>query len=79
MAQAGFSPNPPYTKVTLGYPPRPTLGKYTVTEEQVENWALAGEYDKLLPFYPRLDSPDWKNKQLKFVVPPYPYIPLSSS
>ncbi len=80
ISQTGITPNPPYTKVTLGYPARPQISEYSLTETEIQEWAFADDYDNdKLPFYPPQDSPEWKNKQLKYVVSPYPYIPLSCS
>ena len=85
IPQTGKDPKPPYTKVTIGYPPRPN--EYNLTQEQILEWFQAGEYfeGSRYPFYPRKytsyeteTSDKWQNKELEFVVPPYPYIPLST-
>lgn len=78
LSQAGETPKPPYTMVTFSYPPRPT--QFNVTQKQIKEWATAPQYDgedNDYPFYPIKDSSDWENQQLKFIAPPYPYIPLS--
>ncbi|NEO42073.1 MAG: hypothetical protein F6J90_39440 [Moorea sp. SIOASIH] len=78
LSQAGERPKPPYTKVTLGYPPRPS--EFSVTQEHIKTWVTAPEkFDdsNQYPFYPDPETTDWNNKQLQFVVPPYPYLPLS--
>ncbi len=70
-------PQPPYTKVTLGYPPRPD--EFSCGQDKIEKWATAQDDDEGLGFYPEEGSADWNNQQLKRVEPPYPYLPLSSS
>lgn len=78
ISQAGERPKPPYTKVTLAYPPRPD--EFSLGQDQIQEWVTAEEdfKDSKYPFYPEEDTQDWNNQQLKFVVPPYPYIPLST-
>ncbi|MGK7894328.1 MAG: hypothetical protein AB4372_12080 [Xenococcus sp. (in: cyanobacteria)] len=85
IPQTGKDPKPPYTKVTIGYPPRPN--EYNLTQEQIREWCQAGEdfEGSKYPFYPRKytsyeteTSEKWQNKELEFVVPPHPYIPLST-
>ena len=78
ISQAGERPTPPYTKVTLSYPPRPN--EFSLEQDKIQEWVTAEEdfKDSKYPFYPEEDTPDWHNHQLKFVVPPYPYIPLST-
>lgn len=87
ISQASKHPNPPFTKVILGYPPIPN--ESAVSQAQISNWVTAkdgfeqeeqakkpaavGRY----PFYPQKDTDEWRNLQLKFIVPPYPYLPLS--
>ncbi|MGK7942403.1 MAG: hypothetical protein AB4062_20035 [Crocosphaera sp.] len=79
ISQAGNSPKPPYTEVTMGYPPKPN--SFSLKDNQIENWVKATEHfedeNNDYPFYPKTDSPKWDNKQLEYVNPPYPYIPLS--
>ncbi|GBF81827.1 hypothetical protein [Aphanothece sacrum] len=77
ISQAGLSPKPPYTKVTMGYPPKPN--EFSLKEEHIKEWVTAKEHYECggYPFYPEKDSENWKNKQLDHVVAPYPYIPLS--
>lgn len=78
LSQSGEKPKPPYTKVTLCYPPRPS--EFNLTQKQIQDWVTAAEEssdNNLFPFYPMTDSTEWKEHELNFVVPPYPYIPLS--
>lgn len=80
LSQAGGQQKPPFTKVTLGYPPRPN--QFSLKQENIKKWVTADENysdDNPYPFYPEENSSDWKNQQLQFVQPPYPYLPLSSS
>lgn len=77
LSQSGRKPNPPFTSVTLGYPPRPDTSKFNVTAEQIKNWAFADDKAGDFPFYPERDTKEWENKQLQYIVPPYPYLPLS--
>ena len=90
ISQSGGHPNPPFTKVVLAYPPRPH--DFSLSQEQIRRWVEAkdewvedGEENQY-PFYPKQyededvteqETKDWQNKQLKFIVPPYPYLPLS--
>lgn len=94
ISHAGGTPTPPYTHVTLGIPPKPnefSLGKKQIEEwvtakdydkkdydEKDNDEQDNDEQDNQYPFYPPKDSDDWKTQQLKFVVPPFPYIPLST-
>ena len=62
--QAVRDQKPPYFTMVLPYPPRPALGEFTVTLDQIQNWVnspLQEDNDGLIqnPF------------------PPYPYIPMS--
>lgn len=77
LSQAGLSPKPPYTRVTMGYPPKPN--EFNLGENQIKNWVTAKEYfeDSDYPFYPEKATTSWQNKQLEYVIAPYPYIPLS--
>lgn len=78
LSQSGVVPKPPYAKMVLGYPPRPD--EFNLGQDQIEKWATAKEFsscDNEYPFYPQKGTAEWKNQQLKFVIPPYPYIPLS--
>jgi hypothetical protein len=85
LSKAGYLAKPPYTKVTLGYPPRPS--KFNLTQENIKSWAEAHEtaededlkINNGLPFYPKINSTEWTEKKLKFVAAPYPYIPLSTT
>lgn len=80
LSQATAQQNPPFTKVTLGYPPRPN--QFSLGQEQIEEWVTAQEYSgdsNKYPFYPKEGSYDWENQKLQIVAPPYPYIPLSTT
>ncbi|MEA5565498.1 hypothetical protein [Anabaena sp. UHCC 0399] len=93
LSQAGYPARPPYTKVTLGYPSRPS--EFSLTQENIQRWAEAHEtaqdehrkFQIKLPFYPeryedkeqKIETEDWQQKKLKFVAAPYPYIPLSTT
>lgn len=78
IPQTGKDPKPPYTKVTLGYPPRPD--KHSLKQKQIREWFQAPEdfENSKYPFYPQQATDEWENKELEFVVPPSPYIPLST-
>ena len=83
----------PNTRVTLGLPAKPN--DQSLKCENIIKWVYAKEEDgeqnaisvagapeggkTEFPFYPEKGSPEWKNKQLKNVFPPYPYIILSCS
>lgn len=78
LAQPGLNRTPPYFDVTLAYPPRPDGNQ--VTDANLEKWGYAKEKeedyadgDTKLYFYPE----DEKSVDLGYVVPPYPYIPMS--
>lgn len=77
VSQAGAKPKPPFTKVTLGYPPKPD--EFNLTQVQIGKWVNAREHSDQseYPFYPDKHSSEWDNSELKYIVPPYPYIPLS--
>jgi len=89
ISQAGIAPNPPYTQVTMGYPPKPSA--FNITDQQIKDWANAKdqyedyqdedyENNKSFPFYPQKDTaPDseWMNKKIQYISPPCPYVPLS--
>ena len=87
LSQAGETPQYPYNRAILGYPPRPN--KFNLTQEQILDWATAEdliddskrtkEQKYRYPFYPDKNSQEWNHKKLKYVDPPFPYIPLSSS
>lgn len=63
-AQAVMSQTPPYFTMTLPYPPRPALGEFTVTYDQIEEWATS--------------TIEEENGVIKNPFPSYPYIPCSS-
>ncbi len=88
VSQAGMNPQPPYHKMIIGYPVKPyeCTDKDSKYSKVLQAWATApddsgsGKY----PFYPpeqhssKTEPPtDWENKKLKFVLPPYPYIPVT--
>jgi hypothetical protein len=77
ISQSGLNPNPPFTQVTLGYPARPS--EFNVTQTQIQEWALASDSEGSLPFYPPTGTPEWEQTKIKYIVPPYPYLPLSCS
>ena len=77
LSKAGVKPKPPYTKVTLGYPPRPD--EFALGQDKIQKWVTSGEYKNKFAFYPQKNTPEWDNQQLNCVQPPYPYMPLSSS
>ncbi|HAG82260.1 MAG TPA: hypothetical protein DCL61_14100 [Cyanobacteria bacterium UBA12227] len=77
ISQSGRKPNPPFSSVTLGYPPRPEPNRFNVTSEQMSKWAFAKDSGEDFPFYPEKDSKEWNEAKLKYIVPPYPYLPLS--
>lgn len=72
----GGKPKFPVNQATIPYPPRPS--EFNLSQDEIKKWATATDKGGLLPFYPEKDSDDWKNKKLKFVYPPVPYIPLTS-
>jgi hypothetical protein len=81
LQKPGLSSVPPYLLWTFPYPPRPKIDESTeLTYEMIESWAYAPDEEQpdqnpnncqSLPFY----SPDYN--KVKYVVPPYPYMPLS--
>ncbi|MDJ0675431.1 MAG: hypothetical protein QNJ36_08650 [Calothrix sp. MO_167.B42] len=80
LSQAAVQQKPPFTKVTLGYPPRPD--QFSLKQDNIKTWVNATEYyssDNKYSFYPEKDSDDWKNQKLNVVAPPYPYMPLTTS
>lgn len=72
---------PPAQEITVPYPPRPDLkGGFNLSEQQLEEWASAklgkpGTDESPWPFYP---GPSDDDDTVKFHVPPFPYLPLSS-
>ncbi len=80
LSQSGATPKPPYAKMLLGYPPRPD--EFSLGQDKIRKWATAQEFsscDNEYPFYPQKDGAEWNNQQLKFVVSPHPYIPVTCS
>jgi hypothetical protein len=63
--QANPNQKPPYFTVVLPYPPRPALNEFTVTLDQIQEWA---------------NSPLEEDEHglIKNPYPPYPYIPTTS-
>ncbi|MUG97830.1 hypothetical protein F7734_38185 [Scytonema sp. UIC 10036] len=82
IAQPGINQNPPYTEVTLGYPPKPP--EFNLTQEDIQRWVrakempLTGEEDSEFPFYPPKENGKFVSDQIRFVAPPFPYLPLST-
>ncbi|MDZ8260742.1 hypothetical protein [Nostoc sp. ChiQUE01b] len=82
IAQPGINQNPPYTEVTLGYPPRPP--EFNLTQEDIQRWVrakempLTGEENSEFPFYPPKENGKFVSDQIRFVAPPFPYLPLST-
>jgi phage pi2 protein 07 len=77
IAQPGRKQNPPYTKVTLGYPPRPP--EFNLTQEDIQKWVNADDKDGEFPFYPRKrGNGEFENDKIDYVAPPFPYLPLST-
>lgn len=84
LAQPGVNARPPYYEVTLGYPPRPPLDEFTtLTESKIGAWVSASDEDNgdtPFPFYPRKnDDGEYETDTVRYVIPPYPYIPMSCS
>lgn len=78
ISQSGGTPKPPFTKVTLSYPPRPN--EFSLKQKDINKWVRAKEeYEEgnEYPFYPQPCTPAWRQKELNFIVPPHPYLPLS--
>jgi len=78
VSQAGQTPVAPFTSVVLGYPAKPN--QFSLTDDNIKHWVNSNEYDSgenKYPFYPDKESQEWKDKDLKYIVPPYPYMPLS--
>ncbi len=64
--QAHPNQEPPYFTVVLPYPPRPALNEFTVTLDQIKEWANSP-----------LEKED-EHGLIKNPYPPYPYIPTTS-
>jgi hypothetical protein len=83
VSQSGLNEKPPYYEVTLGYPPRPSLHECTtLTEEKIATWVNASEDygTSNFPFYPaKNDQGQYESDKIRYMVPPYPYLPLSCS
>jgi hypothetical protein len=82
VAQPGVNAKPPYYEVTLGYPPRPSVGEFTsLTEEKIATWVNAPEEygNSPFPFYPPKNNGKYESDNVSYVIPPYPYIPMSCS
>ncbi len=79
ISAATGNPQPPYTRVTLGYPPQPYEFSSPEGQGKIEKWATLEDDDKEFGFYPDPSTDDWDNQQINCVEPPYPYLPLSCS
>lgn len=84
LAQPGVNARPPYYEVTLGYPPKPPIDEFTtLTDSKIEAWVNASDEDNgdtPFPFYPRKnDDGEYETDTVRYVIPPYPYIPMSCS
>jgi hypothetical protein len=79
VSQSGYGSRPPYSIVTLGYPPKPSDS--TVTQAQISQWAKAPDVGGDFPFYPNTEKErdDWDKRTPKHVTPPSPYMPVSCS
>ena len=78
VSQAGIIQVPPFTSVVLGYPPKPNT--FSLQDDKIEHWVDSNEHDSgenKFPFYPQEGTTEWEKKDLKYIIPPYPYIPLS--
>ncbi|NET46731.1 hypothetical protein [Okeania sp. SIO2B3] len=82
-SQSGIvNPRGPYYTVSLPYPPCPNIvndSEVGLTENMIEKWVTAQDVgpDEELPFV----NQEWsveKGINIKFVTPPYPYLPQSS-
>lgn len=72
---------PPAQKITIPYPPRPSLDGFTLSKDEITQWATAklgkpGTDEGPWTFYP---GPNDEPNTVKYHVPPFPYLPLSSS
>ncbi|TRT62084.1 MAG: hypothetical protein EWV85_01285 [Microcystis aeruginosa Ma_QC_C_20070703_M131] len=74
LSEVGKKSQNPYKKAMIPYPPRPS--EFSLSQEDIKNWAEAPDKDGQYPFYPRkiTDPNEWDTQ---FVNPPTPYIPLS--
>ncbi len=81
VAEPGLNQLPPYYKVKFPYPPKPA--EDLLPQSYIQDWAEATEYVKdgeKLPFYPAQDSDDnFQSDLVQNVLPPYPYIPSTST
>lgn len=81
-SQSGIAnPRGPYYKVLLPYPPCPNLknSELGLKKKMIEKWVTAKDVgaEAELPFV----NEEWdadKGINIQFVIPPYPYLPLSS-
>ncbi|HLP89936.1 MAG TPA: hypothetical protein VK184_15270 [Nostocaceae cyanobacterium] len=85
ISQAVNRPKLPLSKITLGYPPKPS--EFYHNDHNIRAWSLASDSEEEdddtiknneYPFYPPKNSDEWKDQKPRFVVPPFPYLPLSS-
>ena len=81
VAEPGLNQLPPYYKVKFPYPPKPS--EDLLPQSYIKDWAEAAEYVKdgeKLPFYPTQDSDgNFQSDLVQNVLPPYPYIPSTST
>ncbi|NEO55082.1 MAG: hypothetical protein F6K54_19575 [Okeania sp. SIO3B5] len=86
ISQAGARPLPPFTSVVLSYPPKPN--EFSLSDDKIASWVNSNEHEhgeNKFPFYPKqfidttnqTETDQWKRKDLQYITPPYPYIPLS--
>ncbi|MEM8672949.1 MAG: hypothetical protein AAGF83_03605 [Cyanobacteria bacterium P01_G01_bin.67] len=67
------------SKMTIGYPPRPS--EFNLKQTQIRDWACAKDYEGQFPFYPMEKGENNKkfySKKVQRVTPPSTYLPLSS-
>ncbi|NER02621.1 MAG: hypothetical protein F6K17_08275 [Okeania sp. SIO3C4] len=79
LSESGLAQRLPYTKVTISYPPRPD--EFSLKHKHIKAWVNAKDYSEdedNFPFYPPRDSDEWNSLKIKYVAPPYPYLPMSS-
>ncbi|MDJ0583057.1 hypothetical protein [Crocosphaera sp.] len=80
IQQPGLNQRGPYLDVTLGYPPRPSLGSQTtLTQNKLQAWADAEESSGDFRFYPPYSDGKYQSETIEYVMPPYPYLPGSTA
>lgn len=77
LTKVGASPYQyaPAHEITIPYPPRPPLDGFTLSGEQIEQWATAKLDEEPWPFYPGVDD---QQDTVKYHASPFPYMPLST-